>query len=48
MTVIPFPSHRRHWRQREPLSVRAALAIVGGFCLLVWGLFGLALSLVIG
>jgi hypothetical protein len=48
MTVIPFPAHRRHWRRREPLSVRAALAMVGGFCLLLWGALAWLVSLAIG
>jgi len=50
MSVIlfPFPAHRRHWRRRAPLSVRAALAIVGGWCLVAWGVIVWLVSLAIG
>lgn len=36
MTVIPFPAHRRHWRRREPLSVRAALLALLAASALFW------------
>ena len=44
MTVIPFPPRSSHWRRREPLSVRAALAIMGGLSLLLWGLIALVIG----
>jgi len=47
MSVIPFPARKSHWRRREPVSVRAALAIIAGLSLLFWGLVAACVALVV-